>query len=204
MVKMLSRPLVQQQALEPASVPAKVFSGWAADNFYVAFDLRGVDTGIFKGGQNFVSYQFRRAWAEDLVELVIQPVYENGVGPVMHLVCKPTGTWAERKLDPRQHANPWDPMQGVNLRYKAALDGDRWIGEVAIPWNSITDPNAPMPKLLRFNFVQHRHATGESASWAGPIDFGRDDSFTGVLHVREAQQPGVGGGQRAGVYGEGY
>src|SRR3712207_7989293 len=53
-------------------------------------------TGPFKGGQNFVSYQFRRAWAEDLVELVIQPVYENGVGPVMHLVCKPTGTWAER------------------------------------------------------------------------------------------------------------
>jgi hypothetical protein len=205
MVKMLSRPLVQQQGLEPASVPAKVYSGWAADNFYLAFDLRGAEVGPFKGSQNFVNYQFRRAWGEDLVEVVIQPVYEKTVGPVMHLVCKPTGTWVERKLDPRQHANPWDPMPGVNLRYKASIDGDRWIGEVAIPWNAITDPNAPLPRLLRFNFVQHRHATGESASWAGPIDFGRDDSFTGVLHVREADQPGVagGGGARAGAYGEG-
>lgn len=191
MVKMLSRPSVQQQALEPAAVPAKVYSGWAADNFYLAFDLRGVDVGTFKGAQNFVDYQFRRAWGEDLLEVLIQPVYEKGVGPVMHLVCKPTGTWVERKLDERQHANPWDPMPGVNLRYKATIDGDRWVGEVAIPWNAIADPNAPMPKLLRFNLVQHRNSTGESASWAGPVDFGREDAFTGVLHVREVAEPGI-------------
>jgi hypothetical protein len=113
----------------------------------------------------------------------------------------------ERKLDERQHVNPWDPMPGVNLRYKATIEGDRWIGEVAIPWNAISDPNAPMPKLLRFNLVQHRHATGESASWAGPIDFGRDDAFTGVLAVREAPEPGIAGGggavRSAGAGGEG-
>ena len=30
----------------------------------------------------------------------------------------------------------------------------------------------------------HRTATGESASWAGPVDFGRDDAFTGLLVLR--------------------
>ena len=30
-----------------------------------------------------------------------------------------------------------------------------------------------------------RHATGESASWAGPIDFGRDESFMGLLYLRD-------------------
>lgn len=192
MVKMLSRPAVQRQDLEPASTPARVYSGWAADNFYLAFDLSGISTAALTGSQNFVNYQFRRAWGEDLCQVLIQPVYDKGVGPVLHLVCKPTGHWVERKLDPRLHAFPWQPLEGAGIRYKAALDGDRWVGEVAIPWKAIVDPQQGMPTLLRFNFVQHKDAVGESASWAGPIDFGRDESFTGVLHVKEADEPGVG------------
>ena len=53
------------------------------------------------------------------------------------------------------------------------------------------DVNEP-PALLRFNFVQHRTATGESATWAGPVDFGRDDSLMGVLHLRDPQDPNAG------------
>ena len=39
----------------------------------------------------------------------------------------------------------------------------------------------------RTALAQHRSTTGESSSWAGPIDFGRDDSFMGALQIR---QPG--------------
>ncbi len=60
-----------------------------------------------------------------------------------------------------------DPLPSANIRYKAALDGDRWLGEVAIPWNAIVDANAAMPTLLRFNFVQHRTDIGEKPR-AGP------------------------------------
>jgi hypothetical protein len=48
-----------------------------------------------------------------------------------------------------------------------------------------------MPVMLRFNFTQHRADTGESASWAGPVDFGRDDAFTGLLFLQEIESPGV-------------
>jgi hypothetical protein len=62
---------------------------------------------------------------------------------------------------------------------------------LSIPWKIINEPGKPRPVMLRFNFTHHRHQTGESASWAGPIDFGRDDAFTGVLVLREPQTPGV-------------
>jgi len=45
--------------------------------------------------------------------------------------------------------------------------------------------------MLRFNVTQHRADSGESASWAGPVDFGRDDALTGVLILREPENPGV-------------
>jgi hypothetical protein len=45
--------------------------------------------------------------------------------------------------------------------------------------------------VLRFNFIQHKHSTGESASWAGPLDFGRDDAFMGLLYLREPDAPGM-------------
>ena len=81
--------------------------------------------------------------------------------------------------------------------YVARPEGDRWRGEIQIPWRAIMAAaaegnNQPVepPTLLRFNFAQHRNATGESASWAGPIDFGRDDSFMGVLYLRDLTDSG--------------
>jgi hypothetical protein len=194
LVQMLSRPDLQRQALRFASTPSRVYTSWAPDHFYLAFSLKGITPDrMLRGSQNFVDYQFRRAWGEDLCSVLIQPVYDNNsVGPVLHVVCKPTGSdWCERKLDPKQHANPWQPLEGAGVRYRATIDGNNWAGEVAIPWKAIVEPGKPVPSLLRFNFVQHRTATGESASWAGPIDFGRDDAFTGVLYLRQAKAPGI-------------
>ena len=90
------------------------------------------------------------------------------------------------------------PLEGTGVRYRTAIDGGNWAGEVAIPWKAIVENDAAVPTLLRFNFIQHRTATGESASWAGPVDFGRDDAFTGVLYLREARNPGLLGINAAG------
>jgi len=194
LVQMLSRPAVQHHELRLASTPSRVYTAWAEDNFYFAFALQGITPeDMLKGSQNFVDYELRRAWGEDLAAVVIQPVFaDNSVGPVLHVVCKPTGLWVEKKLDAHLNANPWQPLEATGVRYKAAFDGSNWRGEVAVPWRAICDADRGVPTLLRFNFSQHRHATGESASWAGPVDFGRDDSLTGVLVLRSAREPGMG------------
>jgi hypothetical protein len=198
MVKMLNRPALQRQELQRASQPAVVYTGWGEDEFYVAFKLSGVQTGSpVTASRNFVDYQFRRAWGEDLCEVLVQPVFEdNSLGPVLHVVCKPAGHWVERKQNPRLYTNPWQPFEGAAITYAAgAATPGEWTGELAIPWKAITDRENAIPKLLRFNFAQHVHATGESASWAGPIDFGRDDAFMGLLYIRDLTNPGFAGGK---------
>jgi hypothetical protein len=204
---MFNRPAVQRQDLQFADESATVYAGWADENLYVAFDLQGVTMSPVMQSRNFVDYQFRRAWGEDLCELLVQAVFEdNSVGPVLHVVCKPAGHWVERKRDPRMYTHPWQPFEGAAIRYAGTVErkagdpagrGD-WRGEVAIPWKAITDRDGDgrtvqRPRLLRFNFVQHVHATGQSASWAGPIDFGRDDNFMGLLYLRDARAPGMAG-----------
>jgi hypothetical protein len=197
---MLSRPAVQEQRLVLASTPSNVFTGWSDDNLYVAFKLSGLSHGGAQWTRNFVEYQFRRAWGEDLCQLLIQPMYADGsVGPVLHVVCKPNGSWVERKGDPRRDTDAWPPFEGAGVRYFGTVDGDAWRGEVAIPWRAITDDatgTKGRPTMLKFNLTQHRAETGESASWAGPIDFGRDDSLTGLLFMRDSQPPGIAGGTR--------
>lgn len=198
LVQMLSRPAVQRQEIRPASTSSKVYTAWAEHHFYLAFALEGITPeNLLKGSQNFVDYESRRAWGEDLCGVLVQAVFDdNSVGPVLHVVCKPTGLWVERKLDQRLNANPWQPLEGTGVRYKAVIDKTNWRGELSIPWRAVCDAERGIPSLLRFNFVQHRTATGESASWAGPVDFDRDDSFTGVLYLRESRAPGINAAMR--------
>jgi hypothetical protein len=148
-----------------------------------------------RSSKNFAAYQFRRAWGEDLCQVLIQPVYkDSSLGPVLHLVVKPNGScWVERKGN-SMSVDQWPAFQGPDLRYFATLDGPNWRGEIAIPWKAIS-PEQGRPVLLRFNFTQHKTDTGESASWAGPIDFGRDDAFMGLLFVRDIENPGMAGGR---------
>ena len=92
-------------------------------------------------------------------------------------------------------ADPWPPFEGAGVRFKGTLDGPTWRGEIAIPWKAIDenfdDPHRGRPIMLRFNFTQHKTDTGESASWAGPIDSGRDDAFMGLLYIRDTNIPGM-------------
>jgi hypothetical protein len=192
MIRMFNRPAIQAGELQPASTRSQIYTGWADENFYVAFKVEGLNPKTQSAFRNFVSFQFRRAWGEDLAQLIVQPVYaDNTVGPVLHLICKRGSCTVERKMDPRLFADPWQPIEGAGVRYASTTEGTDWRGEVAIPWKVINQPGKQMPVMLRFNFVQHRDADGESASWAGPIDFGRDDAFTGLLILREPVRPGV-------------
>ena len=147
--------------------------------------------------RNFVDYEFRRAWGEDLCEILVQPIYDdNSVGPLTYLTCKPNGVCVvKRRLDPKMNADPWREIDGTTVRYAAeSRQGARqgaWTGETAIPWQLLLSGSAAKPRLLRFNFIQHFQSTGESASWAGPVDFDQDDSFMGLLFLKELSAPGL-------------
>jgi hypothetical protein len=183
LVRMLDRPSLHPQQMQSADLPSSIFTGWSDDNLYIAFRLGGVSSIDLQSVHNFVDYQSRRAWGEDLCEILIRPIYvDNTLGLTMHIVCKPSGPWVERKLD-----DHWQPFEAAGVRYASSVDpaAQIWRGEIAIPWNAIVSNNHGRPSLLRFNFSQHQNATGQDASWAGPIDFGRDDSMMGLIHLRE-------------------
>ena len=186
LVRMNNRPAIQAQTLQMSATHSTVFSSWARDHFYLAFAVAGLSPETSRR-QNFIDYQDRRAWGEDLCEILIQPIgVNNKLGTLLHIVCKPSGgVWLERKSssDPNT-PSAWQPLDAAAVRYAAKMPDTTWTGEVAIPWSALLSVGESRPALLRFNFVQHKAATGESATWAGPVDFGRDDSFMGLLYLR--------------------
>lgn len=186
LVGMMSRPLVQARAFDRWPLPVSIFSGFSDSDLYVAFRVTGISTQQPNSARNFLHYQLRRAWGEDLVQVLVQPLYDDGsTGPVLHVACKPSGvTWVERKLDPRLVVDPWQPFQ-ASVRYAMEVEQNTWRAELAIPWKAIIEDGKPMPRMLRFNFVQHVGTTGAAASWCGPVDFGRDDQMMGLLVLRE-------------------
>jgi hypothetical protein len=206
LVTMLDRPSLQRQAMQTAATGSSVYSNWAAKHFYIAFKLDGIQPDAATGAagraeKNDVGYQLRRAWGEDLCEVLVQPVYDQpgDVGQVVRLVCKRNGQ-AVVAIKPspknqRTQGAAAKPVVGADVRYRTTADGGTWRGELAVPWDVINDADhqGQRPTLLRFNFSQHKAATGESASWAGPVDFGQDDTFMGLLYLRDVRSPGMAG-----------
>ncbi|MGE5610922.1 MAG: hypothetical protein ACM359_16855, partial [Bacillota bacterium] len=189
LVQMLSRPMVEHQEFRLAQLPSAIYSTWTPSWLYFGFRVEGAETLPANAESSFITYQANRAWGEDVCEILIQPVYaDNSVGPLVHLAMKPRGQLeVSRRLAPKQHAVPWQAFAGTGMRYKASMQNAIWRGELMIPWDAINDPQyaGKRPAFLRFNFAQHRGKSGESASWAGPIDFGRDEAFMGLVEVRE-------------------
>ncbi|MGD0464817.1 MAG: hypothetical protein ABSB74_20220 [Tepidisphaeraceae bacterium] len=192
LTKMVDRPSIQHWRIEPSSSPSQVYTAWSEDDFYAAFCVNGVSSHQ-ELHRNFVDYDFRRAWGEDLCEILVQPIYDdNSLGPLTYLSCKPNGVCVvKRRLDPRTHADPWREIDGTMVRYAAEFHQGAWTGETAIPWQLLLNGNSVRPRLLRFNFIRHFQSTGESASWAGPIDFDQDDSFMGLLFLKDLSAPGL-------------
>jgi len=192
LTKMIDRPSIQHWRIEPSSLVSQIYTGWGEDNFYVAFHVTGTSPGQDLH-RNFVDNEFRRAWGEDLCQVLVQPVYDdNSLGPVTYIACKPNGVcMVRRRLDPKTNSDPWRETDGTAVRYAATSQATAWTGEIAVPWNLLLNDSPKMPRLLRFNFIQHQQSTGESASWAGPIDYDQDDSFMGLLYLQELNTPGL-------------
>ncbi|MDB5326927.1 MAG: hypothetical protein JWM57_2496, partial [Phycisphaerales bacterium] len=196
LVKLMSRPAVQSHTLEYSNTRSELFSSWGDDDWYLAFRVEGLSPGkSVLAARNFVEYQNGRAWGEDVCEVIMQAVYEDGTtGPLVYVAVKPGGNvWVERKMKPN---GEWQTF-AAGVRYAATLQQSIWRGEVAVPWPALINPDKTdsfaaqgkpnLPTLLKFNFIQHKRDSGESASWAGPIDGGRDDGFTGVVVLKEPE-----------------
>jgi len=198
MVVMLDRPSLQRQTMQLADSDTAIYSNWADKNLYVAFKVEGISTGETRIESNQIDYQLRRAWSEDICEVVIQPIYAGGdLGQITHLACKKGQAIVSVKPSPKEqklYGTAYKSVVGAAVNYAATTADKTWRGELQIPWNLINDQfhQGMHPKLIRFNFVQHKQSTGESASWAGPIDFGQDDSFMGLLFCRDLKAPGMG------------
>jgi hypothetical protein len=185
MVKMLDRRSLLSDEASLSQQKTSLFGGWSDDHLYLAFRLGGVTACDLRSTRNFVDYDHGRAWGEDLCEVLIQPIYlDNTPGPTLHIVSKPGGEWVEQQSLPD---DAWHPFEASGVRYASGVDAGEqiWRGELAIPWRAIQSPGHGRPALLRFNFIQHIHATGESASWAGPMDQSRDCKMAGLVAVRE-------------------
>ena len=170
LVRMSSRPAVQAGQARPAANPTSLYTAWTEDDLFVAFRVAGVRDAGVRTARTFTVYQAGRAWGDDLCELTVQPVYvDDTIGPALHVVCK-TGSEATERQPPG--GGDWQPFEGAALRYAATVDPATgvWRGELSIPWRAIAAEGRGRPSLLRFNFGQHVHATGESATWAGPVD----------------------------------
>jgi hypothetical protein len=189
LVQMCSRPALQNQELRFSETDSAIYSSWTGGAFHLGFRVDGIEKPNLESGRNFVEHELRRAWREDVCELLFQAVYaDNTLGPLLYVAAKPQGQVdVARRLDRQQHANPWMAFSGADIRYGFDIDKTLWRGEIDVPWDAFNDPahQGKRPVLLRFNFSQHRGATGESASWAGPIDFGRDETFMGALQIRQ-------------------
>ena len=125
--------------------------------------------------------------------MLIQPIYDdNTMGPLTYLACKPNGVCVvSHSIAGATRPSDSSAQTDTTVRYAANPQSGAWDGELAIPWSVLLDGNRPLPRLLRFNFIQHRAANGESDSWAGPIDYDRDDQLMGLLYLRDTSPPGM-------------
>lgn len=201
MVRMHSRPALQSGEVQRVEKPAQAFVGWTSQGLHVAFRLEDAarPTGRMHTTRNFVETEYRRVWGEDLCEILIQPVWtQRGDavdGPLLHIICKPDSAFVRRRTDRRAAAVPWQNFES-GMRFAATVDeAGVWRGEISLPWSALRDQiteeqlgdfgREARPALLRFNLSHHDGETGRSASWAGPVDFGADDQFTGALILRQ-------------------
>jgi hypothetical protein len=193
MVQLLSRPALQDQRLNYASTESALYSTWTARDFYLGFRVQGADQPPTTAERSFVERQLGRAWGEDVAEVLLQPVYTDGEGPLFLISLKPRGQLqVRRRLDPRQAVNPWQAYGSSDILYAANVTQGLWRGEVRIPWDALLPPGreSGRPVLLRMNFLQHRGRTGESASWAGPVDQILDEGLMGLVQIRTGRVGG--------------
>ncbi len=168
----------------PSAGPILLHAGWTPAGLHVAFRL-AIDPPTGDGTRattTRVDTRHGRIRGEDAAEVLVTPVFSDDNEPVtgtpLHVVLRPNG----QALIERFSDDAWRPA-ALGLGYAARHERDgTWRGELTIPWATLSAGDAArVPELLRFNFAHTRRATGRAASWAGPVDSGRDLDITGAL-----------------------
>ena len=178
--------------------------------FYLAFKVSGISTGEINSSHNWVGYQFRRAWGEDLCENPdFKPVYADGAAGARSSISRSsrngTNVGSNAKLTGAMVADPWQAFES-NVYYAGTIYGADWRGELRIPWKAINDPahdskhdtgqiqgreRATRDVAIQF-LRRHKSATGESASLGGARSISGGTMHSPVVLVlREPDNPGM-------------
>lgn len=175
LVRMLNRRSVQMSTLTRSPKPAKAYARWEAGALWVAIRFDGVSAENL-AATNFTREEQGRACGEDLCRMVLKRV-GAGRDQEVRLLVKPSGVTVEK-----------GELPGERVLYASGVKDGVWRAEMRIP-AALLGSELKDGTQLEFQLVRHDGETGESASWAGPVD--RDyEGLRGLLLIVERMPKG--------------
>lgn len=177
LVRMLDAGTAASGRLVRSGKDTLVLMRWEPEGLWVGLRLSGVSHRGAAVGTNFVTEAQGRAFGEDLCRLVLR----SG-GSEVRLLLKPAGLTVEEA--PAGVASAVVPYAAVTegVPGEGGRDERVWRAELRVPSAMLGGPLS-VGQAIEMNLIRHDRETGESSSWAGPID--RDlQPFRGVLVLR--------------------
>lgn len=158
LVRMLDLPSAQSGRLVRSGKDTQILMRWTPEALSIGLRLSGVSQVSASTATNFAPETAGRGSGEDLCRLILR-----SSGVELRLLLKPTGLTVE-------HASA-----AAGVAYATRVDPDRergerlWRAELRIPAQLLGGRLSP-GQALEMNLIRHDEATGESSSWAGPVD----------------------------------
>lgn len=154
LVRMLDRQAVQESKTFRASKSTGILAKWDDNNLYLAIRAEGTAKDAANIATNFTAEDKGRAYGEELCRLMLKGL--GGGGKELQLLIKPSGMTVEKGAG--------------QIRYAATNERSVWRAEICIPATALGLRSFGPQVPIEFNLIRHDPATGESSSFAGPID----------------------------------
>lgn len=164
LTRMLDRYAAQSGRPVAAAKPTEVLARWDDGALYLAFRSESVGPPPAVA-TNQIAAESGRAFGRDVLRITLAPPGQ----PPVRILAKPQALTVESP-------------GGSDITAASTVENGTWRCEVRIPAALLGGlrPNAVLP----FNVVRHDATTGESSSWAGPLD--RDDQpWMGLLVISD-------------------
>lgn len=178
LVRMLDRSSIQTSSTPRSAKATRMLAKWDGDALYVAIRAEGASRAVAAGSSgvtNFTREVAGRAYGEELVRIALGA----GLGE-LRLLVKPSGVTVEAGGGV---GNAGGTVGGV--KFASVVEGGVWRAEMRIPAAMLPGVELAAGSAVQMNLVRHDAETGESSSWAGPID--RDyQALRGVLLLADA------------------
>lgn len=160
LVRMLDRRGAESGELVRSGKDTRLLMRWEPEALWVAVRVDGVAPRAGSGSTNFAREVDGRAVGEDVCRLILRTPQRE-----IWLLLKPTGLTVERGgmgADvPVAYAAITEPVPGTATGV--------WRGEMRVPAELLGGRLSEL-QAIEMNLIRHDSQTGESASWAGPID----------------------------------